>query len=79
MCAGAIVHARLRRIIFGCGDSKGGAAGGWINLLQTTELNHRCDITTGVLHDECVGILKSFFAARRDAAKTKKITIDEMP
>jgi tRNA(adenine34) deaminase len=71
MCAGAIVHARLRRIIFGCGDSKGGAAGGWINLLQTTELNHRCEITTGVMYDECVGILRSFFAMRREEAKFK--------
>src|SRR5713226_989917 len=44
MCAGAIVHTRLRRVIFGCVDVKGGAAGGWINLLQTKELNHRSDI-----------------------------------
>lgn len=65
MCAGAIVHARLRRVIFGCSDSRGGAAGGWINLLQTTELNHRSDIASGVRSDECVGLLKSFFAERR--------------
>lgn len=75
MCAGAIVHARLRRIIFGCGDPKGGAAGGWINLLQTTELNHRCEITTGVLRDECLGILRDFFAIRRAAnQKTRPST-----
>lgn len=65
MCAGAIVHARLRRVVFGCGDPKGGAAGGWINLLQTTELNHRSDITAGVRGDECVGLLKAFFRERR--------------
>lgn len=76
MCAGAIVHTRLRRIIFGCGDSKGGAAGGWINLLQTTELNHRCDITTGVLHDECLEILRSFFAMRREESKQKNGRVD---
>lgn len=72
MCAGAIVHTRLRRVVFGCGDSKGGAAGGWINLLQTTELNHNCDITTDVMRDECLGILQSFFAMRREAAKARQ-------
>jgi tRNA(adenine34) deaminase len=65
MCAGAIVHARLRRVIFGCGDPKGGAAGGWINLLQTTELNHRSEIAAGVRAEECVALLRAFFAARR--------------
>lgn len=71
MCAGALVHARLRRVIFGCGDARGGAAGGWINLLQTSELNHRCEITSGVLHDECLGLLRSFFSIRREQAKVK--------
>ncbi len=65
MCAGAIVHARLRRVIFGCSDAKGGAAGGWINLLQTTELNHRAEVTSGVRSAECAGILKAFFLERR--------------
>ncbi len=65
MCAGAIVHARLRRVVFGCGDPKGGAAGGWINLLQTTELNHRCAIASGVCGEECAGMLKAFFQERR--------------
>jgi tRNA(adenine34) deaminase len=65
MCAGALVHARLRRVIFGCGDPKGGAAGGWINLLQTTELNHRCEISNGVRTDECADLLRSFFRQRR--------------
>lgn len=65
MCAGAIVHARLRRVIFGCGDPRGGAAGGWINLLQTTELNHRCEVASGVRAEESVGLLRAFFAERR--------------
>lgn len=65
MCAGALVHARLRRVIFGCGDPRGGAAGGWINLLQAPSLNHRCEITNGVRADECAGLLRAFFAARR--------------
>ncbi|MCB1224749.1 MAG: tRNA adenosine(34) deaminase TadA [Verrucomicrobiales bacterium] len=65
MCAGAIVHCRLRRVIFGCPDVKGGAAGGFWNLLQTDNLNHRCDITPGVLGDESVQMLRAFFAAAR--------------
>ncbi len=65
MCAGAIVHARLRRVIFGCGDAKGGAAGGLINLLQMPELNHRSEITPGILADDCAALLKEFFSLRR--------------
>lgn len=65
MCAGAIVHCRIRRVIFGCPDSKGGAAGGFWNLLQAPNLNHRCEITAGVLAEESVAILKDFFAAAR--------------
>lgn len=65
MCAGALVHARLRRVIFGCPDSRGGAAGGLINLLQMPGLNHRCEITGGVLADEAAALLREFFVARR--------------
>lgn len=65
MCAGALVHARLRRVVFGCGDPRGGAAGGWINLLQTESLNHRCEVTGGVLEAECAAMLKAFFYERR--------------
>ena len=65
MCAGAIVHARLRRVIFGCPDPKGGAAGGLLNLLQHPALNHRCDLTPGVLEPECRDLLQTFFRARR--------------
>jgi len=67
MCAGALVHARLRRVIFGCPDAKGGAAGGLINILQMPQLNHRCEITAGVRADECAGILREFFLQRRKA------------
>ena len=49
MCAGAVVHTRLARVVFGAGDPKGGAAGGAMNLLQFPTLNHRCDITGQVL------------------------------
>lgn len=65
MCAGAIVHCRIRRVVFGCVDPKGGAAGGFWNLLQAPNLNHRSEITSGVLSDESVHLLKSFFADAR--------------
>ena len=73
MCAGAIMHCRARRVIFGCPDLKGGAAGGFWNLLQAPNLNHRCEITSGVLAEETVTILKQFFAearARRASGET---------
>lgn len=65
MCAGALVHVRMRRVIFGCVDERSGGAGGKINLLQMSGLNHRCTIASGVLRDECAGLLESFFRARR--------------
>ncbi len=66
MCAGAIVHARLRRVVFGCPDAKGGAAGGLLNLLQMPQLNHRSEITPGILAHDCAGLLKEFFSVRRN-------------
>src|SRR5436190_21747029 len=65
MCAGALVHVRMRRVIFGCPDPRAGAAGGIINLLQMPSFNHRCEITTGVLAQECAALLQTFFQARR--------------
>src|SRR5438045_9553640 len=65
MCAGALVHTRIRRVIFGCADERGGAAGSIVNLLQMPTLNHKCDITSGVLRNECAGILQEFFKANR--------------
>lgn len=65
MCAGALVHVRMRRVIFGCADERGGAAGGTINLLQMPSLNHHCEIIAGVLRDECAVLLQTFFQARR--------------
>ncbi len=72
MCAGAIVHARLDRVVFGTGDPKGGAAGGALNLLQFPTLNHRCEITAGVREAECTTLLKSFFQERREANRARK-------
>jgi tRNA(adenine34) deaminase len=67
MCAGAMVNARLRRVIFGCSDPKTGAAGGLINILQMPALNHQCEITSGVREVECREMLQRFFRARRPA------------
>ncbi len=75
MCAGAIVHCRLDRVVFGAPDAKGGAAGGALNLLQFPTLNHRCEISSGVRRDECAGLLKSFFQQRR----TEKATAAPTP
>ncbi|MCZ7640255.1 MAG: tRNA adenosine(34) deaminase TadA [Verrucomicrobia bacterium] len=65
MCAGAIVHARVGRVVFGAGDPRAGAAGGVLNLLQFPTLNHRCQITAGVRQADCVGLLRQFFAEQR--------------
>ena len=66
MCAGALIHVRIRRLIFGCADTKSGGAGGMINLLQHSVLNHHCEITSGVLRTECAAILLDFFQKKRD-------------
>lgn len=66
MCGGALVHVRIHRVIFGCADLRAGAAGSIINLLQLPSLNHRCEIISGVLQDECVAILQDFFRKRRN-------------
>jgi tRNA(adenine34) deaminase len=65
MCAGALVHVRMRRVIFGCPDPRGGAAGGLLNLLQNSSLNHQCEITAGVRQEECASLLQGFFRAKR--------------
>ena len=65
MCAGAIVHARVPRVVYGAGDAKAGAAGSALNLLQFPGLNHRSEITAGVREAECRGLLQQFFAEQR--------------
>ncbi len=65
MCAGAMINARLGRLVYGCKDSKGGAAGSLYNILSDTRLNHQTEVVSGVLEDECSLILKRFFFSRR--------------
>src|SRR5438034_5556615 len=62
MCAGAMVHVRLARVVYGASDAKAGAAGSVINLLQFSSLNHHCEITSGVREAECRALLQDFFA-----------------
>jgi tRNA(adenine34) deaminase len=65
MCAGAIVLARVPRVVFGCTDPKAGAAGSVLDVLGEARLNHRPEVVGGVRADECAQLLRDFFAARR--------------
>jgi tRNA(adenine34) deaminase len=65
MCAGALAHVRVDRIVFGVSDPKAGACGGALNLFDLPGLNHRCEITPGVLQEETLGVLQEFFRGRR--------------
>lgn len=65
MCAGAIFHARIGRVVFGAPDPKTGAAGSVVNLFAEARLNHHAAVEGGVLAEECSALLRAFFAARR--------------
>jgi len=65
MCVGAIFHARVRRVVFGAKDPKTGAAGSVVDLFAEGELNHHATVEGGLLAEECGGLLRRFFAARR--------------
>lgn len=69
MCAGAILHARLARVVFGALDPKGGAAGSVFAVLGTERLNHRVEVQGGFLGEACAEVLQLFFQSRRDAAR----------
>ena len=71
MCAGAIVLARLGRLVFGASDPKAGACGSVLDVIGEPRLNHRVPVTRGVLAEECGALLKEFFARKRRAAAEK--------
>ncbi|MET0658122.1 MAG: tRNA adenosine(34) deaminase TadA [Steroidobacteraceae bacterium] len=65
MCAGAMVHARVQRLVYGSSDPRAGASGSIFNVTQNPALNHRIDCEGGLMSDECGALLREFFAARR--------------
>ena len=65
MCAGAMVHARVERLVYAATDPRAGAAGSVFNVAQNPALNHRLQVVPGVLADECGALLRDFFVARR--------------
>jgi tRNA(adenine34) deaminase len=69
MCAGALVNARVRRLVYGCDDPKAGAVRTLYQVCENPRLNHRVDVTSGVLSDECARLLQDFFRAQRALGK----------
>ena len=65
MCAGGMIQARVPRLVYGCDDPKGGAVRSCFEILNHPRLNHRVEVTAGILANECAAILQSFFAVRR--------------
>ena len=72
MCSGAIVQARIPRVVVGCMNPKAGCAGSILNLLDMKEFNHQADLTIGVLGEECSEMMKQFFRELRERQKAKK-------
>ena len=72
MCSGAIVQARVKRVVIGCMNPKAGCAGSILNLLQVERFNHQVEITSGVLEAECSQMMKEFFKELREKQKKKK-------
>ena len=77
MCAGAIVQSRIPRVVIGCMNPKAGCAGSVLNLLQVERFNHQAEIETGVLEEECSGMMRQFFKELRERKKREKMTLEE--
>lgn len=65
MCAGAMIQARIARLVYGCDDPKGGAARTCFHIFEHPALNHQVEVLGGILAEECAGVMQNFFAARR--------------
>lgn len=72
MCSGAMILARMKRVVFGAFDPKAGTAGTFMNLLQDSRFNHQVEVEQGVLEEECQEILRSFFKGLRERNKKRK-------
>lgn len=72
MCAGAIVQSRIDRVVVGCMNPKAGCTGSILNLLNVAEFNHQAELETGVLGEECSGLMKQFFRELRERKKAEK-------
>ncbi|HEY5715818.1 MAG TPA: tRNA adenosine(34) deaminase TadA [Psychromonas sp.] len=72
MCAGALVHARIKRLVYGAGDYKTGAAGSVFNLVQSVQLNHQLEVTAGIFAEQCAAKISAFFKQRRLEKKQLK-------
>jgi len=72
MCAGAIQHARIRRLVWGAADPKTGACGSVVDLFAEARLNHHATVTSGVLADACAQTLQAFFSRRRAEARARR-------
>lgn len=79
MCAGAMVHSRIRRLVYGANDLKTGAAGSLVDILRHPGMNHQIEITAGVLADACAHQLSAFFRLRREQQKALKLAQRENP
>lgn len=79
MCAGAIVQARIPRVVIGTQNSKAGCAGSVINLLKMPGFNHQCDITYDVLHDDCAAMITGFFRLLREEKKLAEEDVGKPP
>lgn len=78
MCSGAMMHARVAKIVYGAPDPKTGACGSVVNLFEQEQLNHHAQVTGGVLADACADLLKRFFAARRaQVAAARRAALEE--
>lgn len=76
MCSGAIVQARVKKVVVGCMNPKAGCAGSILNLLQVDQFNHQVELETGILEEECSEMMKSFFKELREKRK-KKVAVTE--